>query len=261
MDMPLYRTIKGKRIEGFKNIVDVEDKIAVDIPINIIINDEVFTTIYATPNDLYDLAVGFLLCEGLIDNYDDIRRIVVDDSNIRIDIDQELFSEIKKRYKIARLILTSCGALDDYIKKIGKLEPVKSSYSIHLGQIYSLIRTMNNVSINYKEYMALHTAAIFEDLSLKVVSSDVNRHITIDKVIGKAVQKNVDFDKSILITSGRLSADMILKAGRMGIPIGISLRGPLFSGIYMAMELSMTCIALTHGKGFTIYTSPERITS
>jgi FdhD protein len=259
IDMSTYMVMRGKRIKGSEAVVDVEDEVALDSPINIIVNDEVLTTLYATPDELTDLAVGFLASEGLIRESSRIRNIVISDGNIKIYVDDETYENLKRGLSISRLILSSCGAIDDYIKDIGNMKPVASRYSITLGDIDAMVKMVNRASRRYKGALALHVSCLFEDLSLKYICSDVNRHVTIDKVIGKGLRGDINFDNTVLVTSGRLSADMILKSGRVGIPIAISLRGPLYSGIYMASQLGITCIALTHGKGFTVYSYPERI--
>ncbi|MGC8849247.1 MAG: formate dehydrogenase accessory sulfurtransferase FdhD, partial [Candidatus Bathyarchaeia archaeon] len=69
------------------------------------------------------------------------------------------------------------------------------------------------------------------------------------------------FGDSILLTSGRQSGEVVLKAATMGIPIIASFKAPTYTGVSMAEEADVTLIGLLMGKRMTIYTSPNRILS
>jgi formate dehydrogenase accessory protein FdhD len=88
---------------------------------------------------------------------------------------------------------------------------------------------------------------------------DVSRHVAVDKIIGAAAFKRADPSRSIIATSGRQSSDIVMKAARFGVPILVSLRGSLYSGIYTAEWTGITLVSVTRGKGVTIYSHPERI--
>lgn len=257
--LPIHVQFSGMRLDHINKIkyVDVDD-VALDVPINLYINNKLLTTIYATPDDLEELAIGFLVGEGIISDPNEISDIDLRGTDINIIIDYKGdVNNLFNRYITTKLILISCGSLNNNITTQNLR--VTSNYKISISDIFLMIKELNAASKKDRRYMALHVSAIFENNKLICTTYDVNRHVAIDKVIGKAIRIQTNFSKSVLITSGRLSADMILKSGRVGIPITISLRGPLYSGLRMASSIGITCIALTRGKGLTVYTYPERI--
>jgi formate dehydrogenase accessory protein FdhD len=117
------------------------------------------------------------------------------------------------------------------------------------------------VSKGFRNSIAVHTAFLYsvERDNVRYVAEDVSRHVTVDKVIGMAALDRADFSDLVLFTTGRQASDMVFKAARVGIPITVSLRGPLYSGVYTAFKTGVTLVAITRGKGLTVYTHPERI--
>jgi FdhD protein len=90
-------------------------------------------------------------------------------------------------------------------------------------------------------------------------AEDVGRHNAVDKVIGMAVSKHIDFEHCFLALTGRLSGDIVFKAARTRLPIMASLAAALDSGIAIAKKVDLTLIGFARGKRMNIYSSPRRI--
>jgi len=246
--------VKGVRLARNGVGEQAYDDVVVDLPVNIYINGKYFATIFATPSDLEEMALGMVLSEGMSEGPGEIRSIKVRDTSVFVELSRDI--NPSKYSPLARY--ASCSPLSDYLASIDA-RPATSSYKVTVEQVYGMIRELSRFSIGHRGSLAVHVAAIFEDCRMRCVASDVNRHVTVDKAIGKAVRAGIDFSRSVLVTTGRQAADTIAKAARMGIPITVSLRGPLYSGIYLASKLGITVVALTRGRGLVAYTHPERI--
>jgi formate dehydrogenase accessory protein FdhD len=83
----------------------------------------------------------------------------------------------------------------------------------------------------------------------------------VDKAIGKAAMAKTPFNECFLALSGRLTADIVLKAARVGIPIIASIAAALDSGIEIAKKANLTLIGFVRGKRMNVYNAPERILS
>lgn len=87
----------------------------------------------------------------------------------------------------------------------------------------------------------------------------MSRHNAADKAVGVAIQSEVNFSRSIFVSSGRQPADMVLKAAKMGIPIVVSIAGPIRSGIIAAESAGVTLVCFVTNREVEVYIHPNRI--
>ena len=266
MEVGTATLMKGIRIDGppYEGRV-VEDYIALEAPVNIYVNDRHLVTLFATPTELKELAVGHLIGEGVIDGLDDLENITVDGFDILayVRIDEEKLEKRIEGHRNIRLIYSSCGSIEDYMRALDRVDKprVLSSFKLKAEKLRELITKFGRGSKSFKHSISVHTSAIYDgkEDNIAYFSEDVSRHVTVDKIIGKAIMNGVNLDNAVLLTTGRQASDMVMKAARVGIPITVSLRGPLFSGVYTAMKTGITMISIVRGKGLTIYSHHHRI--
>lgn len=256
----LSTSVKGFRVDSGEEVLD---EVALEFPINIYLNDKHFVTVFATPHELKEMVVGHLLGYGIVSSPDKVREVVVDGLDVLtyLDVDEEELGKRVERHKEFKLIMSSCGSVEDYLRAFDGLNKprVHSDYRVSREKLRSIIAEFGRYS---KRSVSVHTAGLYSESEDKLVglAMDVSRHVTVDKIIGKMALKGVDFSRSVLLTTGRQASDMVLKAARTGIPITVSLRGPLFSGLYAALKTGVTVVSTVRGRGLTVYSSPERIT-
>ena len=112
--------------------------------------------------------------------------------------------------------------------------------------------------------IAAHTSALYVASSDDwLVVHDTSRHVSVAKLIGMAALRGTPFSDSVAVTTGRASSDMVVRLARVGVPIIITLRGPLYSGVKAALSTGVTLISNTRvpGKGreFRVISAPHRI--
>lgn len=239
----------------------VEDEVALEAPVNIYVNDKELITLFASPHDLEELAIGHLIGEGIVRSASDVERVVVDGLDVLVYVreDDGLDQRVEEHRKI-RLIYSSCGSVNDFIRALDALSKprVSSDFKISVERLHRLV---NEFARNARHTISVHTAAIYDGISDRFAGfvEDVSRHVTVDRAVGRLVLERLDPSRAVLVTTGRQASDMVLKAARVGIPVTVSLRGPLFSGIYAAMRTGITLVSLVRGKGLTVYTHPDRV--
>ena len=251
-----FKTIVRK-LELNKNLIeDVLDEVAIETPVKIYVNEKFYATLMAIPNQLQELAIGFLIGDGLIKNINEIKKVEIKDLNVKIELKTE-----KNFISPKKTILTACTSSEEFLNQILKFEEpiVESNYAIKAFKIFEMIEECIKKAEVYKATGGTHFAGVFQNEELKAFSEDVGRHNAVDKAIGAAALKNIDFQKTVLVSSGRQPADMILKAARAGIPILASMRAPLMSGVNAARILGITLIGFARKSRMNIYSFPERI--
>lgn len=235
----------------------IEENIAVEVPFNIFVNDEHITTVLVTPHKLKEFTVGFLIDEGILKGKDEIADLWIGDTDIKVKTAREQKMRVEA-YRIARVITTACGSAEEFLRLLDRVEKpsVKSELKVPLQTVSAAAATLSRMASTF----GMHGAAVFNgDGKLVSLSEDVGRHNAIDKAVGEAVLADVDLTGCFLVSTGRQSADMVLKAVRVGIPLVVSLAGPIFSGIYVSEKTGLTLIGGARGAYLRIYTHPERI--
>ncbi len=135
---------------------------------------------------------------------------------------------------------------------------VESEYTVKADAIISMVNRLNESKL-FRLTGGVHEAALFENEKLVAFAEDVGRHNAIDKVVGISIQSNVNFSYTVLVSSGRQPADMVLKAARMGIPIVVSKAAPIRSGIIAAEKTGITLVCFVRNPKMNVYTHHYRI--
>jgi formate dehydrogenase accessory protein FdhD len=238
----------------------VELNVAVETPVGIFVNGRQIATVFTTPSMLKELAIGYMLGEGIIRSLGEVATISEVKSTIRVNT----ISDVSKRVHAAkeiRVIESACGSTEDFYRLLDRVEKprVKSQYSVTVDDIRRMTRELNFNAQRFHKGAAVHSAAIFQNGEMVTFAEDVSRHNATDKVVGAAAMKKIDFSKSVLMGTGRQPASMIIKVARAGIPISVSVRGPIHSGIYVAKMTNVTLACFGREPGLAIYSHPERI--
>lgn len=236
-----------------------EAEVALEAPVTIVVNGSEVVTLYATPIDLEELAIGHLLGQGVIRSTEEVKSIEASGSRISVETNSDISDRVSEYGKL-RVITSACGSTEDFYRILDQVDHpyVSSDYTITLDTLIEAVKELNRLSVR-GHLLAVHSTGLFRENSLVAYAEDVGRHNSIDKVIGQGALKGVDFSSSLLVTTGRQPADAVLKCARVGIPISVSIRDPIHSGIFVAWRTGVTLVCGARGARVDIYTHPRRI--
>jgi len=238
----------------------VEEPVAAECPVNIFVNEQYIITLLATPQFQKELALGWLFDEGVLHSLDEVRAVSLDQDNANVTTRHLSVGEPLQTAGVSRLVTTACAlsvkGFFKAISQVGKL--VESDYEVEACELSSMLRRLDEAKL-FRATGGVHAAALFEEKRLVAFAEDVGRHNAIDKVVGIGLQSRVRFSRSVLISSGRQPADMVLKAARMGIPIVASRAAPIRSGIIAAEKTGITLVCFIRDHQMNVYTHPSRI--
>jgi FdhD protein len=242
---------------------ETPDYVARETPVEILVNGEPFVTILASPTQQKELAVGHLLAEGVLRGKHEIRNVTKSQNRISFEV-EEAAAARSKLAKATRLVTTHCGSLDAYLKLIDRTSKphVESEIRVGADLILTLATDLTKRSRVFRRTGGTHAAALFHPTGeLLSFSEDVGRHNAIDKVIGDAAIKGALTGDHLLFSTGRMSADMVMKPARCNIPIVASTAGALNSGVVAARRAGVTLVGFVRGQRMNIYSNPWRILS
>ena len=89
--------------------------------------------------------------------------------------------------------------------------------------------------------------------------NDIGRHNAVDKIFGECLLNGIPTEGRIMVTSGRISSEILLKVSRRNIPIIISKSAPTDLGVKLANELGITLLGFARGKRANVYTNDWRV--
>jgi FdhD protein len=252
----LILKISGNTVEG------TIDEVASELPIKLVLNNEQLVTLLCTPAEVEALAVGFLLSEGLLRDKSSIKKLEVIDkeATVRIEL-SDLPADWEKMFE-KRTISSGCGkgiTFTNYRMYADQRISVTGSL-MSLNDIRSLLKTFKNISSLYLDTGGAHSAALSDGKEILFFSEDIGRHNAVDKLIGKAFLQSVPLENKVLLTSGRVTSEIMTKAGRNRFPILISRAAPSCMAISYAEDMGITLVGFARGDRMNIYTWPNRIT-
>ena len=220
------------------------------------VNGEELATFMCTPTELDKLALGFLFNERIIEGLDDVRQLHVSKATTCVDV----WLQDLNFKRPARAILTSgCGGGVTFDDLSARHEPLASNLNVKPEQLAGLMQQMLLGADSYKRARGIHTAALADNEQILLQVEDVGRHNCLDKLCGAALQEGIETKNKILISSGRISSEMINKARRLQTPIVCSRTSPTSLSVALAESWHMTIVAYVRNQRMRIYTNPDRV--
>jgi FdhD protein len=240
-----------------------DDVVVREFPLTIILNNQELVTLLCTPIHLDYLAVGFLSSEGLLKSKDEINKITVDEKRgvVRIETKEETRQAGELVFK--RLITSGCGRGASFYSAADATgqTKVESRTSISAAQVFELVKEFQHRSQIFKTTGGVHSAALCDTERIRIFSEDIGRHNAIDKAFGECVLKDISMDGRVILTSGRVSSEILFKAVRRNIPLLISRSAPTDMGVKLAVDLGVTLIGFVRGRRMNVYANDWRVLS
>ncbi len=238
-----------------------DDIVVREFPLTIILNNQELVTLLCTPAHLDYLAIGFLSSEGLLKSKDEIKKITVDEQRgvARVETGEETRKAGELVFK--RLITSGCGrgaSLYSAADVMGQ-KKVESKTSISASEVFELVREFQHRSQIFRTTGGVHSAALCDTKNILIFSEDIGRHNAIDKIFGECILKSIQTDSRIIITSGRVSSEILLKAVKRNIPLLISKSAPTDMGVKLAGDLGITLVGFVRGKRMNVYANDWRV--
>lgn len=249
-------------------------------PIRIFLNDVPVAVSQGSPYGLGELAVGYLLSEGLITDREQLAHVRIDEdaSEVRV-----VSSEVAEEGYVPLHRVTSAGCAKSALLKGTAIEPVAPVVGACGGTGADGGATADAAALDGARFSADALLAQMDELcersprrntgecvhacglgtgdaqSLIMAREDIGRHNAMDKLIGQAWLDRVDVRDKALFITGRISAEMALKAYRAGCPVLVSRKSATNEAVRSGEELGITLVSHCREGGMRVLSHPERI--
>lgn len=247
--------MKGDKKEGLSDLVSRES------PVTIFVNDAELATLMCSPKDLDFLAIGFLFAEGLIRGKKEIKTVFADEKEGAVWVETRKAKKLPENVAGRRYVTTGCGKGVTFVDatKDVKLLKTSSRFKMPASAVPILMGEFLRKSKIYKLTGGVHSAALCNTKSILVFNEDIGRHNAVDKVVGECILKGIRTKDRIMVTSGRITSEILVKAARSHAPIIISKAAPTDLAVQLASDFGITLVGFARGSRMNIYSSPQRI--
>ena len=245
-----YSLFKQDTVQAVEGAVIEEGRIC------IFLNGQELASIMCTPHHLDELAIGFLRSEELIHSLADIQVLTISDSQTCVDV---WLKDVTVKPPARRIITSGCGGGVTFDDLHSEVIPLNTSTTISLPQVTLLMKKLYQAGTLYRDVQGVHTSALSDGQELLLVADDVGRHNTIDRLWGRALQHELATEGRILLSTGRISSEMLAKAVKMRVPIVISRTSPTSLSVELARRANVTLIGYARADSLRVYSAPDRV--
>ena len=260
MELSKKRTILRYTAGQFS---EQEDSVVTEHPVTIKINDREFATIVCSPEYMEDMAVGFLASEGIIPKYEDIQDIWVQEEAGIVHIKADKIYPFYEKLLNKRYITSCCGMSRQGFVFANDALTVKTMTATNVTltpeQCFDLMEQMGRSAKMFRETGGVHNAALCDPNGFVLSRMDIGRHNALDKIYGHCLKHQIPVRDKVLVFSGRISSEILLKVAKIGCEIVLSKSAPTELALTLAEELGITTVGFIRQQNFNVYTHPERI--
>jgi FdhD protein len=234
------------------------DAVAVEEPLEIRIGGQPVAVTMRTPGNDEELALGFCLSEGLKPR---AARPTADLAANTIDVDATGFDP--ERVQRSFYTSSSCGVCGKGALEAVAVEAprVESDLTVDATLVASLPARLREAQSAFDATGGLHATGLFDEQgALVCVREDVGRHNAMDKALGRAFLDGLlPLERSILCVSGRLSFELVQKAGVAGCPLLVAVGAPSSLAVELAADRGLTLCGWARAGRISVYTHTWRI--
>ncbi len=237
------------------------DPVITEARIELDVNDgQLRLAMLCLPQELEALAVGFLVAEGALRRREDLKVVEYQPKQNKVilkgDFDADVLESITLRWTWG----TGCGGGGTSRDlNSSAYKSIDSGKAVTAVKLLALFEQFNHLPGLWRTTGGVHTCALADENRIIHFAEDVGRHNAFDKIIGKAFIDGTNLTDKLVITTGRLSAEIVSKAVACGLPILVSRSAVSSLAIKLAGRFGMTLVGFLRGKRLNVYTGFQRI--
>ena len=236
----------------------IKTNICEEVPVDLYLNGRKMLTFMCTSSNFKELAAGYLYSRRLINKLEDIQALAAceDMRKMYVKINGDI---PETEFSLTGVLSSGCGSGSPYDENALLSIKNNSNFSIGIDKLKELSVEMFSKAILYKTMGGLHCSCLADDNGIQALKEDIGRHNAVDKAIGKGLFLGLNFSNMAILTTGRISSDMLLKAAVSGFPIVVSRSIPSNLAVDMAKKMGITMVGRVMMSNPIVYSHSHRI--
>ncbi|MHB1399615.1 MAG: formate dehydrogenase accessory sulfurtransferase FdhD [Trichloromonadaceae bacterium] len=245
----IVRVVQGQAETAERRVVE-------EYPLRLRINERELATLVCSPHQLNFLLAGFCRLQGFISSLDDILSLGVCREYGQADL--RLRASLPER--LLPTLTSGCGAGISFNLPQEILDPARRSPRHYRSEeLFGAMKELQEQAEQYRSHGGIHSAAIADANGLLLYAEDIGRHNTLDRLAGEALFRQIELRDTMLLTSGRVSTEMVAKSARLGIGLIASRTSPTDKAIELCEQAGITLVGYLRGSSMEIYSHPQQL--
>lgn len=246
----MLKNFKCRKLDG-DEVEETTCRVVEEVPLSIFINGRHFATAMISPEKRMEFVVGHLYSERIVSGRGEIESLEIEGNVARAIVTNPMRAIVPRKP-----IVSGCGGIASFLNE-SKLPEIKSDLVIGKEQAQEAMKAISQ-SETHVATGGVHSVGLFDETKAVSIIEDIGRHNALDKAIGHALAEDVNFGRTFVACTGRISSDMALKCSTAGIPIIVSRGATTSLAISIAERTNLCIVAFLRGKRLSVYANGER---
>ncbi|WP_319765146.1 formate dehydrogenase accessory sulfurtransferase FdhD [Maridesulfovibrio sp.] len=232
-----------------------------EIPLTINLNGREVVTLLTTARFPDYLAIGFLKSDAYISSRDQVTDLKITEYEDRIIADVSTSHDPWEGRVLEYSITSGCGKGTNFGRNVSTISKrtIKSELIVTPDQILKHAEELHSRSALYNKTRGCHNSSLCTPEEMLYFREDIGRHNAIDMIVGQCFLEDVPTDGKMIVSTGRVASEILLKAVRIGVPILASTAVATSFSVELARKIGITLIGNISKDGFWIYNDQGRI--
>lgn len=237
------------------------DVVVCEVPLTIVLNGIEIAIVLCSPEKLDFLVAGYLLSEAFITRDTKLEQIDINEKNWQAQVKATGGTISLDSSSRTRLVTSGCANVLPVYRAVDaqNYQPLTTDIKISSDKILELMKKFQERSITFRETGGVHACALCDKNDIQCFAEDIGRHNAVDKIIGEYFLQNRPIHESMILTTGRVSSEILLKLLKAGIPIIVSRSAPTSLALEIAQKSGITLVGFARGARMNIYCGDSRI--
>lgn len=229
--------------------------LAREVPYTLFVNDREILSIATLPTHIKELFVGFLVSEGTLTSTAEIIECAVDQGNRLVMFELDVPAERLEKLEGKGMLTSGCAgglvfSVETGISSVGRKA---SSLSLECSTVITRMHELDTFQGIYSLTRGVHAASAADVLSTFVILEDLGRHNAVDKIVGYCFLNDISTGDKLLLTTGRITSEVLTKTARGGFPIVISRSSASATAVAMARQAGVDVVTYVRGGRFNYF--------
>jgi FdhD protein len=248
VDIPAQRYNKG-------SLEPKQISLAREVPYTLFVNDREILSIATLPSHLKELFTGFLVSEGVLVNPHEIRECAVDHSSRLVRVDVDVPDRRMQTLGNKGMLTSGCagGVAFSVQNAILPKEPEREPLALSCSVVRARMTELDTYPGIYSVTRGVHAASVADRHGTLVIREDLGRHNAVDKIVGHCFLNRMESRDKLLLTTGRITSEVLVKAARSRFPAIVSRSSASALAVNMAKQSGIDVFTYVRGGRFNYF--------